>query len=103
MINERNRPSDHGKETHLLGSDNGGPFEIWFYQQALQAQDWIRSNDTSMPFVYGLNDVLIDGFKKTADHIIMDKLDFEYSKNLTLEQQTSINANFLLWRHLHAK
>tara|TARA_R100000234_G_scaffold114624_1_gene89940 strand:- start:118 stop:543 length:426 start_codon:yes stop_codon:yes gene_type:complete len=101
MIADNNTPDTRGKETHLLGSDNGGPLELWFYQHAYQAQQWIRSNDTSMPFLYGMHESVIDEHRRTVDDIIMEKLNFNIPLLISTEQWNAINKNMRIWRYLH--
>jgi len=99
MNQEMIEPRKYGKETHLLGSDNGGIFELWLYY-TIKANEWIRSNDTSMPFVYGLNNYEINEGSQMIDEIVMEKLDFSYARALSLSQVTAIDHNFKMWEEV---
>ena len=60
---------------------------------------FIRSNDTSMPFVYGYTGHKIqDG---CVDRIVMEKLDFD--KVLTEEELKSVDHNFIAWRSINVE
>ena len=59
--------------------------------------DWIRSNDTSMPFVYGYTGNKIQDGK--VEHIVLDKLDF--NKQLSEEELKAVDNNFLAWRAIN--
>ena len=83
------------KETHLPGSDNAGVDELLYYYD--NDYSFIRSNDTSMPFVYGYNGKKIkDG---RVSNIIMEKLDFD--KQLSHLEIQTVDDNFVTWRTLH--
>ena len=99
IITDNNMPSKFGKETHLLGSDNGGIFELWLYYY-LKANEWIRSNDTSMPFVYGLHNFEINEGTQMVQDIIMEKLDFGYNRELSISQVQAIDHNFKMWEEI---
>ena len=88
-------PDKFGKDTHLLGSDNAGVTELAYYYN--KNYNWIRSNDTSMPFVYGYNRQKI--YKGKTDNIIMEKLNF--NKQLSHLELQTVDDNFVTWRTLH--
>ena len=95
LVDHKMTPDKFKKETHLLGSDNAGVDVLLYYYD--NDYSFIRSNDTSMPFVYGYNGKKIkDG---RVSNIIMEKLDFEKQLN-HLEIQT-VDDNFVTWRTLH--
>ena len=97
LVDHNMTPDVFGKETHLLGSDNLGLQELSYYYE--KNYDFIRSNDTSMPFVYGYNGIKIKDNK--VNHILMDKLDF--NKQLTSDEMEAVDYNFLAWRTLNVK
>jgi hypothetical protein len=89
-------PDVFGKEMHLLGSDNVGVNELQYYYD--RDYKFIRSNDTSMPFVYGYTgNEIHDGY---VDEIVMEKLDF--NKVLTEDELKSVDHNFTAWRAINA-
>ena len=95
LIEHDMTPNKFGKETHLLGSDNVGINELTYYYS--MGYDWIRSNDTSMPFVYGYTGNKIQDGK--VEHIVLDKLDF--NKQLSEEELKAVDNNFLAWRAIN--
>ena len=97
IVEHKMTPDVFSKETHLLGSDNAGPNELMHYYD--NNYEFIRSNDTSMPFVYGYTGhEIING---CTDHIMMEKLDF--NKVLTEQELRSVDHNILAWRTLNVK
>ena len=95
LVTHNMEPYRFDKETHLLGSDNGGVSELRYYYHR-RYNDWIRSNDTSMPFVYGLHKKKIDLKSGKVSNIILDKLDFDAEYNN--EQMQCIDHNMIIWR-----
>jgi hypothetical protein len=88
-------PDVFGKQMHLLGSDNAGVNELQYYYD--QDYKFIRSNDTSMPFVYGYTgNEINDGY---VDDIVMEKLDF--NKVLTDDELKSVDHNFRQWKPIN--
>ena len=95
LVDHKMTPDKFKKETHLLGSDNAGVDELLYYYD--NDYSFIRSNDTSMPFVYGYNGKKIkDG---RVSNIIMEKLDFD--KQLSHLEIQTVDDNFVTWRTLH--
>jgi len=97
LVDHKMTPDVFGKETHLLGSDNLGLQELSYYYE--KNYDFIRSNDTSMPFVYGYTGAKIKDNK--VDEIIIDKLDFDWQ--LTPEEIETVDHNISAWRTLNVK
>ena len=98
LVKEEMEPFRWNKETHLLGSDDRGVSELRSYYER-GYNEWIRSNDTSMPFVYGLSHSVINDITGEADNIIMEKLDF--NGTYTKEDMEFIDDNFLIWRTIN--
>jgi hypothetical protein len=95
LVSAKMTPDIFNKELHLLGSDNVGVNELMYYYD--NGWDFIRSNDTSMPFVYGYNGSSIqDGY---VDEIIMEKLNFD--KKLNQKEIETVDHNFLVWKTIH--
>ena len=95
LVDHKMTPDKFDKETHLLGSDNAGINELAYYYD--NNYSFIRSNDTSMPFVYGYaGEKIEDGF---VDNIVMEKLDFK--KQLSHIEIQTVDDNFIAWRTLH--
>ena len=59
--------------------------------------NWIRSNDTSMPFVYGYNGKTINN--GIVDNIVMEKLNFD--KQLSHVEIQKVDDNFVTWRTIN--
>ena len=95
LVEHNMTPDKFGKYTHLLGSDNAGVNELKYYYS--MNYDWIRSNDTSMPFVYGYNNKTITN--GIVDNIVMDKLNF--NKQLSHVELQVVDDNFVTWRTLN--
>lgn len=95
LIEHDMTPDKFGKETHLLGSDNAGINELTYYYS--MGYDWIRSNDTSMPFVYGYTGNKIEN--RLVDDIVLEKLDF--SKQLSMLELKTVDDNFVAWRTIN--
>ena len=95
LVEHKMTPNLFDKETHLLGSDDRGVQELSYYYS--KNYSWIRSNDTSMPFVYGYNNKkIVDG---KADDIILEKLDF--NKKLSMVEMKTVDDNFITWRTIN--
>ena len=95
LVEHNMTPNVFDKETHLLGSDNAGVNELKYYYN--MDYNWIRSNDTSMPFVYGYNGKKIKN--GLVDNIVMEKLDFK--KQLSMSELQTVDDNFITWRTLN--
>ena len=95
LVEHKMTPNMFGKKTHLLGSDNEGIKELSYYYD--KEYSWIRSNDTSMPFVYGYHGKKIE--EDLVDDIVLDKLDFD--KQLTMEEVRVVDNNFIAWRTIN--
>ena len=95
LVEHNKTPDKFGKDTHLLGSDNAGVNEIAYYYS--MGYDWIRSNDTSMPFVYGYNGERIKDGK--VKNIVMEKLNF--NKQLSHLELQAVDDNFITWRTIN--
>jgi hypothetical protein len=101
LFNESTTPDIFGKQCHLLGSDNAGPSELTGYIEK-GYDKWIRSNDTSMPYMYGLTGNPIDEKLKRVEPIVMKKLDFSLEHSTLLnEQKQTIDHNFKIWRAIN--
>ncbi len=77
LINSQLQFKDYSpKSLHLLGSDNRGFQELWYYRNI----PFIRSMDTSMPIWYALNGKYISESENFIPELFKEKVDFKYTE-----------------------